>query len=78
MKKKWYQYLWIAEILYWVLGLTNILFAWLGLAFFFIPLVFAIVGGNKGYCSRYCGRGSFLRFWAAVLNYPAIVSRRNS
>ena len=57
MKKKWYQYLWIAEILYWVLGLTNILFAWLGLAFFFIPLVFAIVGGNKGYCSRYCGRG---------------------
>lgn len=57
MKKKWYQYLWIVEILYWVFGLTNILFAWLGLVFFAIPLVLAIVGGNKVYCNRYCGRG---------------------
>lgn len=57
MKKKWYSYLWIAEILYWILGLTNILFAWLGMAFFIIPLVIAIVGGNKAYCNRFCGRG---------------------
>lgn len=57
MKKKWYTYLWIAEILYWVLGLTNILFAWLGLAFFIIPLMVAIIRGNKTYCNRYCGRG---------------------
>ena len=57
MKKKWYQYLWIVEIMYWILGLTNILFAWIGFAFFVIPLIFAIFGGNKEYCNRYCGRG---------------------
>ena len=34
MKQKWYAYLWLAELLYWVLGLCNILFAWLGLLFF--------------------------------------------
>ena len=79
MKKKWYQYLWIAEILYWVLGLTNILFAWLGLAFFFIPLVFAIVGGQiKAIAAVIAEGGSFSMFWAAGLDYPAIVSRRNS
>lgn len=57
MKKKWYEYLWIAEILYWVLGLTNILFAWLGLVFFAAPLMVVFIGGNKAYCNRYCGRG---------------------
>lgn len=57
MKRKWYTYLWIAELLYWVLGLCNILFAWLGLLFFVIPLFVAIIGGSKAYCNRYCGRG---------------------
>ena len=57
MKKKWYEYLWLAEALYWILGLCNILFAWLGMLFFAIPLVMAIAGGNKAYCNRYCGRG---------------------
>ena len=40
-----------------VLGFFQILFAWLGLLCFFIPLIIAIVKGNKGYCNRYCGRG---------------------
>ena len=31
MKKKWYDYLWIASLAYLVLGFFNILFAWLGL-----------------------------------------------
>lgn len=35
MKKHWYDYLWIASITYLVLGFFNILFAWLGLLFFF-------------------------------------------
>ena len=30
MKKHWYDYLWIASLLYLVLGFFNILFAWLG------------------------------------------------
>lgn len=56
-KKNWYDYLWLAELTYWVLGLCNILFAWLGMVFFITPLLFAIIGGNKFYCNRLCGRG---------------------
>lgn len=55
--KHWYDYLWIASLLYLVLGFFNILFAWLGLLCFFIPLIISIVRGNKAYCNRYCGRG---------------------
>ena len=57
MKKHWYDYLWVLSLTYLVLGLFNFLFAWLGLLCFFIPLLIAIIGGNKGYCNRYCGRG---------------------
>ena len=56
-KKHWYDYLWIASLTYLVLGFFNILFAWLGLLCFFIPLIISLVKGNKGYCNRYCGRG---------------------
>ncbi|MEA4816152.1 MAG: 4Fe-4S binding protein [Lachnospiraceae bacterium] len=57
MNKHWYDYLWIFSALYFVLGFFNILFAWLGLLCFFIPLIMALANGNKAYCSHYCGRG---------------------
>ena len=57
MKKKWYDYLWIFSLTYLILGFFNILFAWLGLLCFFIPLIISIAKGTKGYCNRYCGRG---------------------
>ena len=57
MKKHWYDYLWIASLLYLLLGFFNILFAWLGLLCFFIPLIISVVSGTKSYCNRYCGRG---------------------
>lgn len=57
MKKHWYDYMWIVSLTYLILGFFNILFAWLGLLCFFIPLLISIVGGTKGYCNRYCGRG---------------------
>ncbi len=56
-KKHWYDYLWIASLTYLVLGFFNILFAWLGLICFFLPLGISIARGNKAYCSKYCGRG---------------------
>ncbi len=56
MKKRWYDYLWIFSCIYLALGFFNILFAWLGLLCFLIPLIFA-AAGSKGYCNRYCGRG---------------------
>ena len=57
MKKRWYDYLWIFSLTYLILGFFNILFAWLGLLCFFIPLIISIAKGTKGYCNRYCGRG---------------------
>ena len=56
-KKSWYDYLWIASLTYLILGFFNILFAWLGLLCFFIPLAIAVVKGDKSYCNKYCGRG---------------------
>lgn len=60
MKKRWYDYLWIVELIYMALGFFNILFAWLGMLFFCIPLIISLVWGTKGYCNRYCGRGQLL------------------
>ena len=57
MKKHWYDYLWILSILYLVLGLVNILFAWLGLICFLVPLFISVTWGTKSYCNKYCGRG---------------------
>ena len=56
-KKAWYEYLWIWSIVYFTLGFFNILFAWLGMIDFMVPMIIAVAGGNKSFCNRYCGRG---------------------
>ncbi|PHV71876.1 hypothetical protein CS063_04795 [Sporanaerobium hydrogeniformans] len=66
-KKKLTDYMWILSITYLILGLFNILFAWLGLLCFFIPLIIALVGGGKKYCNRYCGRGQMLELMGTKL-----------
>ena len=55
--KSWLDYLWLWTIIYFVLGFFNILFAWLGMIDFILPLLFAIFGGNKFFCNKLCGRG---------------------
>ena len=45
--KHWYDYLWVYAILYFALGCFNILFAWLGMIDFHLPLRLAIFCGNK-------------------------------
>ena len=57
MKKRWYDYLWLWSILYFTLGFFNILFAWLGMIDFMVPLFVALFSGSKAFCNRYCGRG---------------------
>lgn len=57
MKKRWYDYLWIWTVLYFALGFFNILFAWLGVIDLLLPLFIAVIGGNKFFCNRLCGRG---------------------
>lgn len=58
--KRWYDYLWVWSIVYFALGFFNILFAWLGMIDFLLPLAIAIIGGNKFFCNRLCGRGQLL------------------
>lgn len=60
-RKAWYDYLWIASAAYLILGFINILFAWLGLICFFIPLGISLVKGDKAYCNKYCGRGQLFQ-----------------
>jgi len=61
MKKKRSDYLWIASLLYLFLGLFHILFAWLGLICFLVPLLLAVGKGEKSYCNHYCGRGQLMQ-----------------
>lgn len=58
-KKHWYDYLWIVTPIYFSLGFFNIMFAWIGMIFFCLPLIISIFGGGKLYCNRYCDRGQF-------------------
>ena len=68
--KHWYDYLWIVSLSYLILGFFNILFAWLGLLCFFIPLIIAVTQGSKGYCNRYCGRGQLFGLLGGRLSPP--------
>ena len=40
--KHWYDYLWVYAIIYFALGFFNILFAWLGMIDFLLPLFLAL------------------------------------
>ena len=67
-KKYWYDYLYIVSIVYLIFGIFNILFAWLGLLCFSIPLIMSFAGNGKGYCNKYCGRGQFLHILGNKFN----------
>lgn len=67
MKKHWYDYLWIFSSIYLILGLFNILFAWLGLICFLVPLMISVVKGSKAYCNRFCGRGQLFELLGGKL-----------
>ena len=66
-RTRWYDYLWIWSIVYFALGFFNILFAWLGMIDFLLPLILAAFGGNKFFCNHLCGRGQlFARLGGAL------------
>ena len=67
--KHWYNYLWIWSIVYLTLGFFNILFAWLGMIMFLLPLIIAATAGSKAFCSRYCDRGQLLRLLGTELGW---------
>ena len=67
-KKTFLDYMWIISLVYLLLGFFNILFAWLGLLCFLIPLIISISGRGKAYCNIYCGRGQLLDLMGNKLN----------
>jgi len=54
---------------YFSLGFFNILFAWLGMIDFFVPIIIAIFAGNKWFCNRLCGRDNCFPNWEERLNF---------
>lgn len=66
-KKHWSDYLWIASAVYLILGFFNILFAWLGMICFILPLGISLVKGDKAYCNIYCGRGKLFQLLGGKL-----------
>ena len=77
-QKKWYDYLWIVSMLYLTLGFFNIMFAWLGLICFFVPLIISIMNGNKSYCNKYCGRGQLFGILGGKLGFSRKKMYQNS
>lgn len=59
-EKHWYDFLWLWSILYFILGFFNILFAWLGMIDFLLPIIITAFGGSKFFCGSLCGRGQLL------------------
>lgn len=66
--KHWYDYLWIYTPVYLLLGMLNILFAWLGMIEFILPVMIAVFKGNKAFCNKYCGRGQLFELLGNKLN----------
>ena len=71
-QKHWYDYFWIWTIVYFLLGFFNILFAWLGMFDFLVPLLFAIFGGNKWFCNHMCGRS---QLFTVIPQIPQILHK---
>lgn len=67
--KHWYDYLWLWAIIYFTLGFFNILFAWLGMIDVLLPLLIAVIGGNKWFCNNVCGRGQLFSLLGGKLNW---------
>lgn len=71
MKRHWYDHLWVVSLTYLILGFFNILFAWLGLFCFFIPLIISAVKGTKATATATAAEGSCLACWGAASVSPA-------
>ena len=62
--KHWYDYLWIVTPIYFALGFFNILFAWIGMIFFCLPLLIAISAAASSIATATVTGGNFSPSWA--------------
>ena len=74
--RHWYDYLWIASMTYLILGFFNIMFAWLGLICFLVPLAISIVTGSKLYSTATAAGDSCFPYWGVSFTFPRVVRCR--
>ncbi|MBN2658484.1 MAG: 4Fe-4S binding protein [Spirochaetales bacterium] len=80
INKKSYPFF-IITALYFVLGLVNIVFAYLALACMLVPFVMVARTGKKPWCSTYCPRADFLslfRVFESSRKAPAWLNTDNT
>lgn len=58
MKKNWTSYLYLFTILFFTIGLFNIIFAWLGFICMILPFILLLKDRKKTWCQKYCPRAS--------------------
>lgn len=58
MKRNWTSYLYLITILFFILGLFNIIFAWLGFICMILPFILLLRDKKKTWCQKYCPRAS--------------------
>ena len=73
--KHWYDYLWVYAIIYFALGFFNILFAWLGMIDFLLPLLLASLAGTNSFATTSADGVNCSASWGQTLNAPAASQR---
>lgn len=67
MKQIWKEYSYLFTILFFILGIFNIIFAWIGFLCLIFPFVFVIKNKEKTWCKSYCPRSNlFNRVFSVI------------
>lgn len=67
VKKLWIKYSYLFTLSFFVLGIFNIVFAWIGFLCLILPFFFAIKDKEKTWCKSYCPRSNlFNRIFSKI------------
>lgn len=58
MRQEWKKYTFVITLMFFALGLFNILFAWLGFVCLILPFVLLAKNNRKTWCQDYCPRAN--------------------
>jgi len=60
MKQIWMKYSYLFTISFFILGIFNIIFAWIGFLCLIMPFVFVIKDNRRTWCQSFCPRSNLL------------------
>ncbi|HBV87561.1 MAG TPA: hypothetical protein DEF42_13130 [Desulfosporosinus sp.] len=60
MKEIWMKYSYLFTISFFILGIFNIIFAWIGFLCLIMPFAFVIKDNRRTWCQSFCPRSNFL------------------